>query len=307
MKKGTFIFAAAAMMLSFCSCSEQDAATGSESAKLITVSTSIGHMTRMATDEKGAQTFTEGDEISVYAWTGSADAAPAAEARTVNNAINKLNGKVWVATPQMLWKNQKEKHYFIGIYPTRNVEDLAADTHTLQADNQEASDLLIAVNAKGLSYENDATEPVQLDFSHVMAKIVVNLTFKNQWGGIPEVKTVAVKDAAREATVNYLTKTITPKAADETITPAAKTDLELPATTANTCYQSVIIPQNDIQQLAIIIGDKTFSYNHGTPFKFESGKITTINLEVGRDKVILDEVKISDWETGTTFSGEALD
>lgn len=307
MKKGTLIFAAAAMMLSFCSCSEQDAATGSESAKLITVSTSIGHMTRMATDEKGAQTFTEGDEISVYAWTGSADAAPAAEARTVNNAINKLTGKVWVATPQMLWKNQKEKHYFIGIYPNRKVEDLAADTHTLQADNQEASDLLIAVNAKGLSYENDASEPVQLDFSHVMAKIVVNLTFKNQWGGIPEVKTVAVKDAAREATVNYLTKTITPKAADETMTPAAKADLELPATTANTCYQSVLIPQNDIQKLAIIIGDKTLSYNHGTPFKFESGKITTINLEVGRDKVILDEVKISDWETGSTFSGEALD
>lgn len=307
MKKGTFIFAAAAMMLSFSSCSEQDASTGSESAKLITVSTSIGHMTRMATDEKGAQTFTDGDEISVYAWTGSADVAPATEARAVNNAINKLTGKVWVATPQMLWKNQKEKHYFIGIYPARKVEDLAADTHTLQADNQEASDLLIAVNAKGLSYENNASEPVQLDFSHVMAKIVVNLTFKNQWGGIPEVKTVAVKDAAREATVNYLTKTITPKAADETITPTAKTDLELPATTANTCYQSVIIPQNDIQQLAIIIGDKTFSYNHGTPFKFESGKITTINLEVGRDKVILDEVKISDWETGSTFSGEALD
>lgn len=307
MKKGTFIFAAAVMMLSFSSCSEQDAATGSESANLITVSTSIGHMTRMATDEKGAQTFTEGDEISVYAWTGSADVAPAAEARAVNNAINKLTGKVWVATPQMLWKNQKEKHYFIGIYPARKVEDLAADTHTLQADNQEASDLLIAVNAKGLSYENNASEPVQLDFSHVMAKIVVNLTFKNQWGGIPEVKTVAVKDAAREATVNYLTKTITPKAADETITPTAKADLELPATTANTCYQSVIIPQNDIQQLAIIIGDKTFSYNHGTPFKFESGKITTINLEVGRDKVILDEVKISDWETGSTFSGEALD
>lgn len=307
MKKGTFIFAAAAMMLSFSSCSEQDVGTGSESAKLITVSTSIGHMTRMATDEKGAQTFTEGDEISVYAWTGSADVAPAAEARAVNNAINKLTGKVWVATPQMLWKNQKEKHYFIGIYPARKVEDLAADTHTLQADNQEASDLLIAVNAKGLSYENNASEPVQLDFSHVMAKIVVNLAFKNQWGGIPEVKTVAVKDAAREATVNYLTKTITPKAADETITPTAKADLELPATTANTCYQSVIIPQNDIQQLAIIIGDKTFSYNHGTPFKFESGKITTINLEVGRDKVILDEVKISDWETGSTFSGEALD
>ena len=300
MKTKYYIFALAAMTMTLGSCSDNENTTGTEAPKSITVSTSIGKMTRITTDEKGAQAFSEGDEISVYAWTGSADKVPAAAERVVNNAINKLTDKVWVATPQMLWKNNLDQHYFIGIYPTKNVDNLTADTYTFNAENQLASDLLVAVNVKGLSYTKDAKDPVQLDFTHVMAKMVVNLTYKNQWGGTPTVKNVVVSDAVKEATINYLTKAVTPTA-------TAQADFEVPATVANTQYVSVLIPQNGIQKLAITIGDKTFIYDNGTPFNFESGKITTINLEVGRDQVILDEVKISDWENGSTFKGEAFD
>ena len=300
MKTKYYIFALAAMTMILGSCSDSENTTGTEAPKSITVSTSIGKMTRITTDEKGAQAFSEGDEISVYAWTGSADKVPAAAERVVNNAINKLTDKVWVATPQMLWKNNLDQHYFIGIYPTKNVDNLTADTYTFNAENQLASDLLVAVNAKGLSYTKDAKDAVKLDFTHVMAKMVVNLTYKNQWGGIPTVKNVVVSDAINEATINYLTKAVTPTA-------TAQADFEVPATVANTQYVSVLIPQNGIQKLAITIGDKSFIYDNGTPFNFESGKITTINLEVGRDQVILDEVKISDWENGSTFKGEAFD
>lgn len=300
MKTKYYIFALAAMTMTLGSCSDSENTTGTEAPKSITVSTSIGKMTRITTDEKGAQAFSEGDEISVYAWTGSADKVPAAAERVVNNAINKLTDKVWVATPQMLWKNNLDQHYFIGIYPTKNVDNLTADTYTFNAENQLASDLLVAVNVKGLSYTKDAKDAVKLDFTHVMAKMVVNLTYKNQWGGTPTVKNVVVSDAVKEATINYLTKAVTPTA-------TAQADFEVPATVANTQYVSVLIPQNGIQKLAITIGDKTFTYDNGTPFNFESGKITTINLEVGRDQVILDEVKISDWENGSTFKGEAFD
>ena len=237
---------------------------------------------------------------SVWAWTGSAENVPAAAGRVVNNAVNKLTDKVWVATPQMLWKNNVDQHYFIGIYPTKNVDNLTADTYTFNAENQAASDLLVAVNTNGLSYTKDAKDPVKLEFTHVMAKMVVNLSYKNQWGGTPTVKNVVVSDAINEATINYRTKAVTP-------TTTAKADFEVPATTANTQYVSVLIPQNGIQKIAITIGDKTFIYDNKTPFTFESGKITTINLEVGRDQVILDEVKISDWENGNTFHGEAFD
>ena len=300
MKTKYYMIALAAMTMTLGSCSDSENTIGTEAPKSITVSTSIGKMTRITTDAKGAQAFSEGDEISVYAWTGSADKVPAAAERVVNNAINKLTDKVWVATPQMLWKNNLDQHYFIGIYPTKNVDNLTADTYTFNAENQLASDLLVAVNAKGLSYTKDAKDAVKLDFTHVMAKMVVNLTYKNQWGGTPTVKKVVVADAVKEATINYLTKAVTP-------TTTAQADFEVPATVANTQYVSVLIPQNGIQKLAITIGDKTFIYDNGTPFNFESGKITTINLEVGRDQVILDEVKISDWENGSTFKGEAFD
>ena len=299
MKKKTILFAmmAMAMTMTWSSCSDEEISNGSEASKSITVTTSIGNMTRLTTDEKGSQHFTEGDEISVYSWAG---AAPSAENMVINNAINKLTDKVWVATPQMLWKDRETLHNFIGIYPTTAVEDLTAGAYKLNVANQEASDLLVAVNTNGLSYEKNANDAVKLEFTHVMAKLVVNLTYKNQWGGIPDVEKVVVSDVLTDASVNYLTKAVTPAE-------IAKVDLELPATTANSKYTTILVPQSGIQKLTITIGDKDYVYDNGSPFSFDSGKITTINLEVGRDEIILNDVKISDWEPGNTFGGEALD
>ena len=49
-------------------------------------------------------------------------------------------------------------------------------------NKQIESDLLVAVNKDGLSYNVDEQQTVPLTFTHVMAKLVVNLTYKNQWG-----------------------------------------------------------------------------------------------------------------------------
>ena len=290
-----------AMALTLGSCSDNENGIGGETSKYITVSTSIGNMTRVATDEKGGQTFEEGDEISVYAWTGDATVAPETRERVVNNAINKLTNGSWVSTPQMLWKNNRDKHYFIGVYPisASAISDLSAGEYTFDETKQVESDLLVAVNKDGLSYNIDEQQTVPLPFTHVMAKLVVNLAYKNQWGGIPTVEKVVVGNAAKEATINYLTKVVTPST-------TAKEDFSLPEITENTKYVSVIIPQEEVKQLTIVIGGKNFVYDNGTPFKLESGKITTINLEVGRDEIKLGDVKISDWEDGSTFNGEAL-
>ena len=111
MKTKTYLFALMTMALTLGSCSDNENGIGGETSKYITVSTSIGNMTRVATDAKGGQTFEEGDEISVYAWTGDATTVPAATGRVVDNAINKLTKGVWISTPQMLWKNNRDKHY----------------------------------------------------------------------------------------------------------------------------------------------------------------------------------------------------
>ena len=302
MKTKTCLFALMAMALTLGSCSDNENGIGGETSKYITVSTSIGNMTRVATDANGDQTFEEGDEISVYAWTGDATVAPETSERVVNNAINKLTNGSWVSTPQMLWKNNRDKHYFIGVYPTKAISDLAAGEYVFDETKQTESDLLVAVNPDGLSYNADEQQTVPLTFTHVMAKLLVNLTYKNQWGTEgPTVDKVVVGDAVKSATVNYLTKVVTPSAVAED-----KANFDMPALTANKQYASIIIPQDGVQKITIVIGGKNFIYDNGTPFKFESGKVTTINLEVGRDQVILDEVKISDWTEGSTFGGEAL-
>ena len=304
MKKKTYLFALMAMALTLGSCSDNENGIGGETSKYITVSTSIGNMTRVATDEKGGQTFEEGDEISVYAWTGDATVAPETRERVVNNAINKLTNGSWVSTPQMLWKNNRDKHYFIGVYPTAAISDLTAGEYTFDVNKQTESDLLVAVNKDGLSYNVDEQQPVPLTFTHVMAKLVVNLTYKNQWGTEgPTVDKVAVGNAAKKATVNYLTKVVTPSAVAED-----KADFDMPALTANKQYASIIIPQDGVQKITITIGGKDFIYDNGTPFKFESGKITIVNLEVGRDVIKLGDVNISDWgSTGEPIKGEAYD
>ena len=306
MKTKTYLFALMTMALTLGSCSDNENGIGGETSKYITVSTSIGNMTRVATDANGGQTFEEGDEISVYAWTGDATTVPAATGRVVDNAKNKLTKGVWISTPQMLWKNNRDKHYFIGVYPisASAISDLSAGEYTFDETKQVESDLLVAVNKDGLSYNVDEQQPVPLTFTHVMAKLVVNLTYKNQWGTEgPTVDKVAVGNAAKKATVNYLTKVVTPSTVAED-----KADFDMPAITANKKYASIIIPQDGVQKITITIGGKDFIYDNGTPFKFESGKITTINLEVGRDIIKLGDVNISDWgSTGEPIKGEAYD
>lgn len=302
MKKKTYLFALMAMAMTWSSCSDsEDVIGGGEQSQLITVTTSIGNMSRVATDAYGSQTFEENDEISVYAWTGKANELPAANSElVVNNSINKLTGGKWVATPQMRWKNNTDPHYFIGIYPTVAVDNLASGAYELDVNDQEKSDLLVAVNNQGLSFKNDAQNAVKLEFTHLMAKIIVNLTYKSQWASTPTVEKVTLANVAQKATINYLTKQVTPSTENAA-------DIALPESKANERYASLVIPQDGIQKLTITIDGKNYVYDKGTSFSLESGKTTIINLSVGRDEVTLNDVKIADWADGDIIPGEALD
>lgn len=112
MKKKTYLFALMAMALTLGSCSDNENGIGGETSKYITVSTSIGNMTRVATDANGGQTFEEGDEISVYAWTGDATVAPETRERVVNNAINKLTNGSWVSYSTYALEEQPRQALF---------------------------------------------------------------------------------------------------------------------------------------------------------------------------------------------------
>lgn len=286
----------AALLLA--SCGNCDDPWPSEESKQIAITTQIAGMTRVTTATDGSQSFEDGDQISVYAWTGDASVAPTADARVVGNAINTLSGGAWTAAPQMLWANVTDAHYFIGVHPSiergRGLDNNLADVpYQLDVNDQAASDLLVAVNTSGAT-AIDGTVP--LAFTHAMAKVVVNLTFRNQWTATPTVSTVSVENAAIRASVNLLAKTVAP-------VEATRQKMELPAVTANTRYASIVIPQGQVSRVAVSIDGKDYVYQHSEDILFEAGKVTTINLIVGRDRVELGSVTIAQWTDGQTIDG----
>ena len=303
-KKAIYLALAASCAAALSGCGRETVTP--ESPRYITVSTGIGGMSRVSTASDGVQSFEEGDEISVYAWTGAGSSAPAASERVVDNSVNTLgsDGK-WTASPQMLWRNMTDEHYFIGVYPkdVASVADLTGASYTLDVSDQESSDLLVATELGGRVAD---TNPVPLTFDHVMAKVAVELTFRNQWDGMTKsVEGVELRDVATGATVNYLTKAVT---AGE----ARARSLTIPEVAEDTRYESVIIPQGGVRTLVITIksdnGEKGYTYTHSTDIKLEGGKVTTIRIIVGRNQIDLADVTISDWVAGETIDdGEALD
>ena len=259
----------------------------------IRVTASVGAMTRVA-HSGNSTTFETNDRISVYAWLGADNDM---QRLVVDNSINTLGGDgTWTAEPQMLWADNTSDHYFLGIYPERNgATDYDADPYTLDFNNQTASDLLVArTTAKPTG------SAVKLEFEHVMAKLVVNLSFRNEWTIAPEVVSVTAA-ACTEATVNYLENPVE-------VTPATGQNLVvIPFTGTSASFAGIMIPgQSGFRTINVTLENgKVYTYTHSADIDLQPGRYTTVNLVLGRDNIKLDDagINVSDWENGTSIDG----
>ena len=262
----------------------------------ITIQATIGQMTKVAYPSSNSTKFVADDTILVYGWIGSDKEIPAK--RVVDSVPNVYDGTAWTPLKPMLWKNATDAHYFIGIYPEpKSVTSLTEAEFTLDPSNYKASDLLIATNLDGVK----ATDgPVNLTFEHVMAKLNVNLKFRNEFGGTPDVSSVTA-GAYSSAKVNYLTKEVTTAGtAGEVIIPKATE----PAQGFEMSFTGLQIPQNDVNRISITIGNRVFVYTSAQEIPLECGKYTTLNLIVGKDQIELDGISVKDWAAGTTIGLE---
>lgn len=290
MMKKMLSVAAALLVLAACT---NDHEPGNAPAKEIRVDASIGQMTRVATDGNESA-FETGDRISVYAWLGTADDA---KQIAVNNSVNTLGGDgTWTASQQMMWANNSSAHYFLGIYPVQEVNDLQAMNFVLTPEDQEASDLLCALNTgsenKGITPTNT---PVTLTFNHLMSKLIVNLNFRSQWAETPVVESVTAV-AKTEASVNFLSGEVTVQGDNKAIDIPA---LATPATNYACSFAGIMLPQQSgFYEIQIKVKDidEPYVYDTGVPIRMETGKYTTVNLTLGRDGITLDnDITITDW------------
>lgn len=297
MKKKT-LFAAALAAVALTSCNnDNEQAQSQTKPEYITVSTSIDNLTRVSTTGNASR-FDEGDKISVYAWTGTADEV-AATNLVVNNSVNELKGGKWLPTPLMKWRDMATPHFFLSLYPARTVTDFKADPVTVDTGKQMESDLLVAVNTGQSKAGLKATDnPVQLRFDHMMSKLVLELTYRNEFDGTPAVASVST-EAKNEGTIDYLKGAITLK--------GAVAPFHLQAQKANEVYASVIMPQ-EVQKFTIAIDGKNYVYTHPAPLTLVKGKKQTVKLIVGRNRIELDQVVINDWGAAADITGgEAVD
>ena len=278
---------AALSMVSFAACNNEDSAPVYEP-RYITIEANIGAMTKVVTTGNTA-VFETADSISLYAWTGTKTAVSAT--KVVNGVKNGLgaDGK-WTPKTQMLWADMVSEHYFLGIYPPRTVTDFSADKFTLDASNYEESDLLVATNLTGIKATDN---PVNLTFDHVMAKLNVNLSFRNQWETAPTVSSVKVT-ARKSAEIDYLTKKANATGNAESIALTAK---------ENTAWSGLQIPQKGVNTITISIDGKDYVFTHTADIPLEGGQYTTVNLIVGRNHIDLDNVAIAVWDAGATING----
>lgn len=293
MKRQTIYAGMSALLMLAGACSHGRDALSDGDVRYITVAPTIGAMTATRTvSEGGVQRFAPGDSISVYAWTGSASAVPSG--LVADNSVNTLgtDGR-WTSEPPMLWKDMTSPHYFLGLYPSHAVTDFSADPYTLDVSDQEGSDLLSALNTEGLT----ATDtPVALVFNHLMAKLTVSLSFRNQWAEAPDVESVTAT-VRTAATVDYLSPSVTaagdPKA------------VALPAVTSGSAgsYASVLVPQQGFTTISVRIGGRDYTFNSPRDIRLEGGKSTTVSLIVGRDRIEPGSISISDWQEGDTIEG----
>ena len=284
--------AAAACILALAACNDDSGIGTDVDAGSITIQATIGRMTKVM-NSGVSSTFEAGDRISVYGWTGGAASVPATpEVDGVRYTLG-TDGNWTPATPAF-WKSGTDAYYFLGICPERDVTSFTADAYKLLPADYAASDLLIATNLGGVKA---ADGPVKLSFDHVMAKLNVNLKFRNEFGGTPTVSSITVT-ALDSAAVNYLTKQVTAAgdAADVTIPAAASA-----ATGYALGFSGLMVPQQGVRTVSVTINGRNYVYEAADDIPLHSGKYTTLGLIVGRDTIGLSTISIADWQTGTNL------
>lgn len=271
-------------------CSNDD--NGGKAPKYINIDAQLSQPTKTTIAADGTMSFTSGDAISVYAWTGSASTLPTtADGFVVAGNTNTFNGSTWTASPQMLWKDLTSPHFFIATYPQR---DITQTNFTLDTSKQSECDVMVATNLGTDSKGIIATETaIPLAFDHLMAKLQVNLQFRNQWGESGPTSVAVSINSNGSATIDYLAKSVTPTGDASYINlPSVAAAVEGYAKS----YESIVIPVSDLKNIKIAIDGHDYIYTHDTAIQLQGGKTTIVNLMVGRNEITLGSMSIKGWE-----------
>ncbi len=218
-----------------------------------------------------------------------------------------------VATP--LWQNA-EQEVTVTAYSPYNAswgageQTFAVMTDQSTADAAKASDLLwaqAAVTPSSPSQTGDITysgRALNIRLQHKMSKLIVNLRYMGEIGE---------SVAAESLTVKYLSAGCTIDTADGSIVnldPAADITAyretggnAVGGLTYKDCFEAIFPPQTMAFKLVILLDDGRDFIYHNPAFEFHPDIAYTLNLAVGKDKVVIADSGITAEDWGIVAGG----
>ena len=288
MKKANILATAAlATLLAACSNDSDVFNTPDYADTPIGLNVNVSPMATRAGYEQGA--LTEGS-FGLYLTTEGTNSD---ERYNCTNREVKYDNGWTIQGGQLLWKsNDATVTYYAYLPYTGTVGDAASYAFTVQTDqsnenNVKASDLLWT----GGRQDATAGKALDINFQHALSKLNVTLTKGTELEDGVTFTSVELSNCATTATVNLTDGTAgTATNSGQTIT--------LYATTENKQYECILVPQTFAQSLKVEITDnngKVYTFTSNKDLTFASGEEYTLNLTVGRDKVMTGTISADPW------------
>ena len=280
MRTKLLAFAATALMLA--SCSNDEVLTPQDDLKDTPIAIASAGVNELST-----RVITEGqligrmeEPVAMSVWVEGS-----AEKYNANNVEWVHNGTNWYSNSTMLYEGEnKQKICALSPY----VDGASAEGVTITADG--VTDYLVA------SQTLITSNPVNINMSHALAKLVLNPTLGTEVTG-DNIATVEVQNMYTQGTLNVEVNNWT----------------NCTGTTAFTMTNNevLVVPMEGCESFPIVItmvSGRVFSANislANVDNKLEGGTQYTIKLQIGHDTVTIGDISAASW--GTPVDGGDLE
>ena len=277
--KASFIFALSSFLFISCDQQEVESFDSQKDTPLTIASAGVAELTtRVITEGHLIGRMEEPVAISVWV-EGSADKYNA------NNVEWVHDGTDWYSNSTVLYEGEnKQKICALSPY----VDGASAEGVTITADG--VTDYLVA------SQTLITSNPVNINMSHALAKLVLNPTLGTEVTG-DNIATVEVQNMYTQGTLNVEVNNWTNCTGTTVFT--------------MTNNEVLVVPMEECQSFPIVItmeSGRVFSANislANVDNKLEGGTQYTIKLQIGHDTVTIGDISAASW--GTPISGGNLE
>ena len=277
--KASFIFALSSFLFISCDQQEVESFDSQKDTPITIASAGVAELTTRAIIE-GQLIGSVDENVSISVWIEGS-----AEKYNANNVEWVHDGTDWYSNSTMLYEGEnKQKICALSPY----VENASADGVTITADG--VTDYLVA------SQTLITSNPVNINMSHALAKLVLNPTLGTEVTG-DNIATVEVQNMYTQGTLNVEENNWT----------------NCTGTTAFTMTNNevLVVPMEECQSFPIVItmsSGRVFSANislANVDNKLEGGTQYTIKLQIGHDTVTIGDISAASW--GTPVEGGDLE